>query len=113
MQMLKKITSTAKVLVSCSDNHFKVDFKFTSVQSELVLCTFVLSKLVVYICTVKPGFVYTCLEDNKVKAGFVYICIVITGFMYICTVKTGFVYICTVKTGFVYIFAVITGLVPS
>ena len=69
--------------------------------------------VVVYICTVKPGFVYTCLEDNKVKARFVYICIVITCFMYICTVKTGFEYICTVRTGFEYIFAVITSLVPS
>ena len=29
-------TSTAKGLVSCSDNHFKIDFKYTFVQSKLV-----------------------------------------------------------------------------
>ena len=34
-----------------------------------------------HICTVIPGFVYTCSVDNRVctvKEGFVYICIVIT-----------------------------------
>ena len=52
---------------------------------------FILSKLVVFICTVKPGFVYTHPVDDRiftVKIGFVYICTVITGFMGICTVKT-------------------------
>ena len=39
--------------------------------------------VVVYICTVKPGFVYTHPVDDRiftVKIGFVYICTVITGF---------------------------------
>ena len=37
-------TSTVKVLLSCSDNYCKTDFKLTFLLSKLVLCIFLLKK---------------------------------------------------------------------
>ena len=53
----------------------KIKFAYIgTVITSFVYVYFIWSIQVVYICTVKPGFVYTCPVDNRVytvKTGFV------------------------------------------